>query len=219
MLKDPTPALTIAIEAGAVVTSAVSGVLKAAEKRLDLVGTVALALATAFGGGTLRDVLLERRPFFWVAHQEYVVVTLLLGVALVYSPRAFVLARAFDRRAALVDALGLALFSLSGTRAGVAAGLTFLPASFMGVVTGTFGGVMRDLLVNEIPVIFRPGALYAVPSLLGCWVYLGATRLAVDPHLAGLLAVCAIVGIRMASVVTGRGLPPAHWGADGPGPG
>ncbi|KAA0255066.1 trimeric intracellular cation channel family protein [Acidobacteria bacterium ACD] len=216
-MKDPTPALTVAIEAGAVLTSAVSGALKAAEKRADLVGTVSLALATAFGGGTLRDVLLQRRPFFWVSNQEYVVVTLVLGVVLVYSRSAYELARVFDRRAALVDALGLALFSLSGTRAGVEAGLSFLPASFMGVVTGTFGGVIRDVLVNDMPVIFRPGTLYAIPSLLGCWLYLGASALGAEPHLAGLAAVAAIVGVRMASVSTGLDLPPAHWndGASG----
>ena len=193
--------------------------LKAAEKRVDLVGTSALALATAFGGGTLRDVLLERRPFFWVSYQEYVVATLLLSVAFVYSRRAFDLARAFDRRSVLVDALGLALFSLTGVRAGLEAGLSFLPASFMGVVTGTFGGVIRDILVNEIPVIFRPGALYAVPSLLGCWIYLGAVALGASAPLAALAAVVTTVGLRLASVRRGFGLPRAHWEDEGPGEG
>lgn len=210
-MKPPPPQLTIAVEAAAVLVSAVSGMITAARARMDIVGTFTLALVTAFGGGTLRDVLLERRPFFWVSSNEYVFVTLLLCLPFVYSRRAFAVADALDRRSTFVDSLGLALFSLTGVRYALEAGLPPLPAALMGVVTGTFGGVLRDVLVREVPSIFRPGPLYAAASFLGCLVVLAGPVLDLPQAIADAAGFATIVLLRMASVRLGLRLPDPHW--------
>jgi uncharacterized membrane protein YeiH len=205
------PQLTTAVEAAAVVVSAISGMVTAARARMDLVGTFTLALVTAFGGGTLRDVLLQRRPLFWVSNEGYVFLTLLLCLAFVYNRRAFAFADALDRRASFVDSLGLALFTLTGVRYALEAGLPALPASLIGVITGTFGGVLRDILVREVPTIFRPGALYAAPSFLGCWVVLAGPALDIPQSIADAAGFATIVVLRMASVRLGLRLPDPHW--------
>ena len=216
-MKPALPQLTTAVEAAAVVVMTVSGMFTAARARMDLIGTFTLALVTAFGGGTLRDLLLERRPLFWVANEGNVFLTLLLCLAFVYSRRAYAFAAALDQRAAFVDALGLALFSLTGVRYALEAGLPSLPASLMGVVTGTFGGVLRDVLVREIPHIFRPGALYAASSFLGCWVVLAGPPLEVPQSLADAAGFATIVVLRMASIRLGLRLPDPHWFGKGGG--
>lgn len=210
-MNPPPPQLTLAVEAAAVVASAVSGMVTAARAKMDVVGTFTLALVTAFGGGTLRDVLLERRPLFWVANKEYVFLTLLLCLPFVYSRRAFAVADALDRNSTFVDSLGLALFSLTGVRYALEAGLPPLPAALMGVVTGTFGGVLRDVLVSEVPAIFRPGPLYAAASFLGCLVVLAGPHLEVPQALADASGFATIVLLRMASVRLGLRLPAPHW--------
>lgn len=111
-MKPAIPQLTTTVEAAAVIVSAISGMLTAARARMDLVGTFTLALVTAFGGGTLRDLILERRPLFWVANEGYVFLTLLLCLAFVYSRKAFAIASALDSRAVLVDAAGFATIVL-----------------------------------------------------------------------------------------------------------
>ena len=210
-MKPAPPQLTIAVEAAAVVVSAISGMITAARARMDVVGTFTLALVTAFGGGTLRDILLERRPFFWVSSKEYVFLTLLLCLAFVYSRKAFALAGALDSRAVFVDALSLALFSLTGVRYALEAGLPPLPASLMGVITGTFGGVLRDVLIREIPAIFRPGPLYAAASFLGCLVVLAGPWLEIPQAIADAGGFATVVLLRMASVRLGLRLPDPHW--------
>ncbi len=210
-MKPHLPQLATAVEAAAVVVSAISGMVSAARARMDLVGTFTLALVTAFGGGTLRDVLLQRRPLFWVSNEGYVFLTLLLCLAFVYSRRAFEFADALDRHASFVDALGLALFTLTGVHYAHEAGLPSLPAALLGVITGTFGGVLRDVLIREIPAIFRPGALYAVPSFVGCWVVLAGPWLEIPQPMADAAGFATIVLLRMASVRLGLRLPAPHW--------
>ena len=210
-MKLPGPAIHLALEAGAVVASAVSGMISASRARLDLVGTFMLAVTVAFGGGTLRDVLLGRRPFFWVANTEYLLVALVLTVCFVYSRRLFAFAIWLDGRATLVDAFGLALFSLTGVGFALEQGLPPLPASLIGVITGTFGGVIRDLLVQEVPTIFRPGPLYAIPAFAGCWVFLAGAALHLPPPASEAAGFVTIVGLRMASVIWGVRIPDPHW--------
>jgi uncharacterized membrane protein YeiH len=210
-VKPQLPQLAIAVEAAAVIATTISGMITAARARMDVVGTFTLALVTAFGGGTLRDVLLQRRPFFWVSSKEYVFLTLLLCLPFVYSRRAFDFADALDRRSTFVDSLGLALFSLTGVRYALEAGLPPLPAALMGVVTGTFGGVLRDVLVREVPAIFRPGPLYAAASFLGCLVVLAGPGLEVPQSIADAAGFATIVLLRMASVRLGLRLPDPHW--------
>ena len=106
-----------AVEAAAVLLFAVSGMITAARKQMDIVGTYSLAVVTAFGGGTLRDLLVDRRPFFWVVRWEYLVVIAILCIGFVYSRGVHTRVQGWHRSGILVDALGLALFTLTGLEA------------------------------------------------------------------------------------------------------
>src|SRR6478609_3874001 len=102
------------IEAAAVLTSAVAGMIMASNKKMDLVGAYALALVNAFGGGTIRDLLLDNRPFYWMAHWGYLVAIVAICIPFVYNARLYRMASAMHRRSVKVDALGLALFTIAG---------------------------------------------------------------------------------------------------------
>lgn len=208
---------TSTLEGAAVMVSALSGMLKAAEKKMDIVGTYCMALLVAFGGGTLRDVLIQRRPFFWVEHQDYLWIVLLLSIAFVYLPAVFKALRIIARRTNAIDAMGLALFSLTGLQLSLAADLPFFPASLVGVITGVAGGVFRDMVVNEIPLIFRPGGLYAIASFAGIWAYIFIVEFGGSHLVASISAFSIIVILRLLSVYLGISLPHPHWHADNTG--
>jgi uncharacterized membrane protein YeiH len=154
-----TASIGAALEAAAVLVSALSGMITAARKGMDIVGTYCLAVVTAFGGGTLRDLLIDRRPFFWAQHEEHLLVIAVLCVGFVYSRFFHARVHQWHRQAVLIDAMGLALFTLTGVSFALHKGMPPFVASLVGVITGTFGGVMRDVVSSEIPVVFRPGEL------------------------------------------------------------
>lgn len=196
------------IEAAAVVVSALSGMIRAAEKKLDVVGAYSLALLVAFGGGTLRDVLLNRRPFFWVENEKYLLIVLAITIAFVYLPFAHRLARFLHKRSNTVDAVGLGLFSISGLFTALNSGLPLFSASLMGVITGVAGGVFRDMVTNDIPVIFRhTGGLYAIASFAGCWICIGTLHLSASPFSALLAGSGSVVALRLISVYFGLEMP------------
>lgn len=163
----------IAIEAAATVAFALSGLIESARKRLDVVGICMVMGLSAFGGGTLRDVLLDRRPFFWVQHAGWLWVLL----ALCLGAMVFMRARHFEptERAMLwPDALGLGLFTAGGTQIALDSQMPMMVAVLMGMVTAVFGGVLRDMVCNEIPRAFCDHRPYAVCSFVGGWVMIAA---------------------------------------------
>ena len=191
--------LRVGVEAVATLAFALSGVLAGARKRLDMVGVCVVACLAAFGGGTVRDLLLDRRPFFWVAQVE-----LLWGVLLVsvLSMRLLHLRgrhHALTERAILwPDALGLGLFTASGVHQALLAQMPLLVAVIMGVITGMFGGVLRDMVCNEVPASLRDHRPYALLSFLGGWVYVACQYLTNWPAWAAILACVSVtVGLRM----------------------
>jgi uncharacterized membrane protein YeiH len=156
---------------------------------------VLVALTSALGGGSMRDMLIER-PVFWVADQTYLVAAIAAGVA------TFVLARLVRLPANLFlvpDALGLALFTIVGTQAALTYGAPWFVASFLGVVTGVFGGVLRDILCNEVPLVFT-GELYATASWTGAIAFIALLHAGVAGPLAGALAMAAIFATRLAAI-------------------
>ena len=189
--------LRVGVEAVATLAFALSGVLAGARKRLDVVGVCVVAFLTAFGGGTVRDLLLDRRPFFWVAQQE-----LLWGV-LIVSVLSMRLLRskyhAVTERAILwPDAVGLGLFTASGVHVALVAQMPLLVAAIMGVITGMFGGVLRDMVCNEVPVSLRDHRPYALLSFLGGWVYIACQMLTSWPAWAAIVAcVLTTAGLRV----------------------
>lgn len=165
-----------AIEAAAILAFAISGLLEAARKKLDAVGVCIVVGLSAFGGGTLRDILLDRRPFFWVEHSVWLWVLLALSVLSMF----FLQARHFaltERAMQWPDAIGLGLFTAGGTQLAIAASMPAIVAVLMGMITAVFGGVLRDIVCNEIPQAFRDHRPYAVCSFAGGWVVVAADQL------------------------------------------
>ncbi len=185
------------IEFAAVVVSAIYGVLRAARKGLDVVGVIALALAVAFGGGTLRDLFLDRHPLFWIEHEHYLVIA--FGIGLIGAAIPGRLAR-IEKLLALPDAIGLGLFSVVGAAVAVEAGASLPVAVLMGVVTGTFGGVIGDVICNEIPSLFRPSPLYATCSFVGAWVYLLLERTTLASGVAVGAGIAVTVVLRLVAL-------------------
>ena len=184
--------------------------ITASKKSLDFVGTYALAVVTAFGGGTVRDVLLDRRPFFWVSRSEYLIIIFALCLPFVYSRRVHEWSRQLVARGELVDALGLGFFTVVGVTMAQELKLPWAVAVLMGVITATGGGVMRDLLINEIPVIFRHGTeLYTTSAFAGAIVFIALER--VHSPIAVIASVSVAVGLRLYSVWKGASLPRPHW--------
>jgi uncharacterized membrane protein YeiH len=189
-----------------VLAFAVSGVVDARKQRLDVVGTFVVAFATAFGGGTVRDVLLDRRPFYWVDHEGYVL--LIFGMSFGASFVLRVVSRvASDRALIVADAIGLGLFSVTGASLALAAQMSPTVAVMMGIISAVFGGVVRDVLCNEVPMILRDRSPYATCSFIGCWIYIGLTWLEVQQEVALLTGALAIIALRLVSVRYGWKLP------------
>lgn len=186
---------------------AVSGALAAGRKRLDLLGVVVVAIATAIGGGTIRDVLLDRHPIFWIDQPSYLVVT--IGAALFTI--VFVRFRRPPRNSLqIADALGLALFSVSGAQIAERAALPAVIVVLMGTITGVAGGVVRDVLSAEIPLILRRGNLYASAAIAGATAYLLLERAGVSRQPAALLGMATVASLRIAAIVWGLRLPVFH---------
>jgi uncharacterized membrane protein YeiH len=159
------------IEIMAILVGAFSGFIEARRKRMDPVGVFTVAFITAFGGGTLRDILLDKRPLFWVTHQEYAI--LIFVLALVATPLIRALRQIVSERLIVTaDAIGLGLFSIAGVSSALDANMPIFIASMMGVITGIFGGVLRDIVCNEVPMVFRDGKPYAICAFIGSWMYL-----------------------------------------------
>lgn len=166
-------ALQTAIEGAAMIAFALSGIIAASRKRLDVVGVCVVAAVTAFGGGTLRDVLLDRRPFFWVEHWDWLWGLLALCLAAMLFMRQRLL-HLTERAIQWPDALGLGLFAASGTQIALAAHMPSLVAAVMGTMTSVFGGALRDIVCNEIPSAFSDHRPYALCAFAGGWVVIGA---------------------------------------------
>lgn len=182
--------LRLLVEISATAAFAMSGLMEAARKRLDAVGVCVVAFVAAFGGGTLRDLLLDQRPFFWVQH-----VNALWGIlGLCLLAMLFMRQRHFEVTEKAIlwpDALGLGLFTASGIHQALLLDLPAVVAVLMGLITGVFGGVLRDMVCNEIPTAFKDHRPYAVCAFAGGWVYVALWQLA----LPGWLALLGCVGI------------------------
>ena len=183
-----------------------SGLIAAARKKLDMVGVVLLVLVTAFGGGTLRDLLLNRQPFFWVQNEIWIWVLAAAAILIQF----LVKARNVELSAKAVDwpdAIGLGVFAASGTQIALAAGHTPLIATIMGVITAAFGGLIRDVLIAEIPGLVNDHQLYASLAFVGgllIWVLEYCT---VDATLATLIGALAIIVARIVAMRLGWKLP------------
>lgn len=182
---------------------AVTGSLAARRKQLDLFGVLVIALVTALGGGTLRDLLIGRSPVFWVADSSVIVIAGSAALLTVIAARWNILPA---RPLLLADALGLAVFTVLGTQTALASGVNALAAIIMGVMTGVAGGIIRDLLTGEIPLILQR-EIYATAALCGALVLIVAIRLQAPAELAEILGVAVTLVLRLAAIWRGWRLP------------
>lgn len=200
-----------AIEVTATLAFALSGFIEATRKKMDIVGMFSVAFVAAFGGGTLRDVLLDRRPFFWVGASGWVwtILGLCLAGALLMRSRHVDLT---ERAIRVPDALGLGLFSVAGAGLALEMQMPTVVAALMGVITAVFGGVLRDVLCNEIPAVFRDHRPYAVCSFAGAWCYIGLEAVAVPAWIALLAGAGVATGLRLVALARGWQVP--GWRGD-----
>lgn len=201
-----------ALELLGTVAFAVSGALAGARKGMDVFGFFVLALMPAVGGGTLRDVILARHPVFWIDDVTYVAVALASALVVFvtgYRPR--------PGRPVLLwmDALGLALFATLGTEVSLEHGAGPVVAVLLGVATAVVGGMVRDIIVNEIPLILRR-EIYATAAFVSGVLFVALDALAVDEDVALTAAVLAGFAVRALSMVFNWSLPAAAADPDGP---
>ena len=183
---------------------AISGALAAGRRKLDMIGVVVAAAVTAVGGGTIRDLLLDRNPIFWLADARYLVVIIAAAVATVlYARRVRVPGVTLD----VADALGLALFSVTGAQVAERAGMPGIACVLLGATTGAAGGVIRDVLLAQVPFVLRPGSLYATAALAGASLYMVLVRVGVDREVASLAGMTCVAALRLAAIWWGLKLP------------
>jgi len=186
-----------------VVVFAVAGSLAAGRKHMDLFGVVILALVTALGGGTLRDLTLGISPVFWASDPLYILVAVAAAIL------TFILARSFDlpnRLLLIADAFGLAIFTVIGVRKALGVGVHPGIAVMMGVMTGVAGGMIRDVLSGEIPLILRR-EIYATASLCGAGAFVGLLHVFPETPLSTIAAVGVILCVRLAAIRWNVSLP------------
>lgn len=198
--------LRLLVELAATAAFALAGIMEAARKRLDAVGVCVVGFLTAFGGGTLRDLLLDQRPFFWVRHVEVLWGVLALCVLAMF----FLRDRHFElteRAIQWPDALGLGLFAATGVHQALLLDMPGVVAVLMGLITGVFGGVLRDVVCNEIPTAFHDHRPYAVCAFVGGWVYVGLWQIEAPGWLAMVACVTVTAGLRGLAVWRNWQLP------------
>ena len=185
------------------VAFAVSGTLTAINKRLDLFGIFIIAFVTALGGGTLRDLLIGNTPVNWMLNLNYIYVII---AATIFS---ILIRRKIDylrRSLFLFDTIGLGIFTIIGTEIGIRHGLHPIISISLGTISATFGGVIRDILCNEIPVIFRK-EIYASACIIGASLFMVLHHYQINLNIIYVITVLIVITIRIFAVKFRLSLP------------
>jgi len=185
------------------VAFAISGVLVAMDKRLDLFGVFIIAFVTSVGGGTLRDLLIGNTPVAWMLQSTYIF-TILGAVILAIIFREKL--RYLRKSLFLFDTIGIGLYTMVGIEKGLNANLLPVMCIVLGTITASFGGVIRDILCNEIPVIFRK-EIYATACVLGGLSYFLLRKLPLGDEYVYLASILIVIGIRLVAVKYKIALP------------
>jgi uncharacterized membrane protein YeiH len=183
---------------------AASGAFSAMERRLDPFGVLIISFVTALGGGTLRDVLVGNLPVGWLTNGAAIMVITSACIAtMVLGSRM----RKLESALFLFDALGLGLFTIAGLEIGLQKGFSAGICIALGTITACFGGVLRDVLLNKVPLIFHR-EIYALACIVGGTVYYFLTRSAMNDDVAKVICISIIFAIRVLAVRKGLALPP-----------
>lgn len=198
--------LQVFIEVCATLAFAFSGLIAGARKKLDPFGVFVVTGVAAFGGGTLRDVLLDRRPFFWVDHANWLWLMLgLCALAMMFMRSRHI---PLTERAILIpDALGLGLFTVLGTQITLNLDMPVIVCALMGVMTAVFGGVLRDIFCNEIPKAFNDHQPYAVIAFSGSLLVVVLNSMQWPAWLSVFLPASLIFACRIAAIYLNWRLP------------
>lgn len=191
----------------AITAEAMTGALSAGRRGMDWFGVILIASVTALGGGSVRDMLLGHYPLTWVKHPEYLVLTSIAALLTVFIAP---LMRHLRSLFLMLDALGLIAFTLIGCQTALEMGHGMLIASLSGVVTGIFGGVLRDLFCNDIPLVFRR-ELYACVAFIASWFYFGCMYFDVPNNQAMLLTLFGGFGLRLLAIRFHWEMPKFHY--------
>lgn len=191
----PMNALSVASYAG-IFFFALTGALKARTHKMDIFGALVLALIAAYGGGTLRDLLIGVRPVSWV-NDNIALALLLAATAITFFFK--INFRQFRRTILFTDAAGLGLFTITGIEKGLEFGINEEYAVIMGVITATFGDLISDVLCNEVPNLLKRGELYATVSFIGGVIYILLKHVPLEYNTNIIACVLIIVGIRIYS--------------------
>jgi uncharacterized membrane protein YeiH len=191
------------IDLAGVFVFAISGALSAGRKGLDLLGVLIISVVTAIGGGTLRDILLNRHPIFWISDPDYLIVIILAALFTIFYVR---MRKPPGNALLIADALGLAFFTLTGTQIAEAYNLSPIIVIIMGTMTGVAGGVIRDILSAEIPLILRRD-IYATAAISGSIIYLFLKYLGVINDAAFGVGLVTVVVLRLLAIIKGLRLP------------
>lgn len=181
---------------------AISGIRFAAAKRFDWFGAYVVGFATAIGGGTIRDVLLDTTPF-WMNNANYLICTA-VALLMVIVFRKYIVK--FNRTLFVFDAIGLSFFTIVGMQKSIDFGQPFWVAMIMGVLTGCAGGIMRDVLINDVPIVFKK-EIYAMASVFGGIVFYVCWRLGMSLMFAEIAGAVAVFALRVYSVMKNIDLP------------
>lgn len=184
------------------VVFAITGLLAARRKQLDLFGAIVIAMVTAIGGGTLRDLIIGQ-PVFWTQNDIYIYVVVISALLLFFLAR---FKRLPVRLLLFLDALGLAVFTVIGTQKAMELGFSDPIAIMTGIMTGVVGGVIRDVLVGEVPLVFRK-EIYATASFVGASLLLVLVQMGLAMDWAALVAIIATLGLRVWAILFNIKLP------------
>lgn len=187
------------IEITATIAFALSGLIASARKNLDAFGVFVVTGVSSFGGGTLRDILLDRRPFFWVEHDYWLWVILFLSLLAILFMRNRHIPLT-ERAIQIPDALGLGLFTALGTQIAIEHQMPYVVCALMGVTTAVFGGVMRDIFCNEIPKAFNDHQPYAVLAFIGSLSVVSLTQMQVKEWIVLTISATLVSTLRIMTI-------------------
>ena len=188
------------IEWLAILAFAYSGIYKARQYHMDFIGTFSLAFISSFGGGTIRDILLGNHPLQWIENYYLIIFIFIFCLLIIKIPKKILESKHFNYSVDFVDSIGLGLFAISGFLTAYKLGINIVPCIVMGIITSVFGGIIRDIICNEIPYVFKNEYLYATCAFISCCFFAISVIAFGISNIAIFLSIFIISFLRMFSL-------------------